>query len=105
MTKSLKFTPAKPCCDGCVLEAMTIAGFDYTQPFVVLSGVANQPKRGRAALLEPILASGKDIFVIVSAPLPKTEESEKPAEAAAEEDSAIGETTLREILGIPTEKA
>ena len=47
MDQGPKFTPAKPCCDACVLEAMSNAGFVYTHPFVVVSGLANQSKRSR----------------------------------------------------------
>lgn len=100
MKKPIKFIPAKPCCDSCVLEALTTAGFDYTEPFVVVSGAAGRSKRSRAALLESILEMSGDVVILVSSPAAKTEDVPKPAEADLGDVSALGESTMRQILGV-----
>ena len=101
MKKTLKWTPAKPCCDTCVLQAMTTAGFDYTVPFVVLSGAAGQSKRTRAALVESLLNTDGEVFVIVSPPVAETEEvSETPDPGEA---ASLDEKAMCELLGVEGE--
>ncbi len=104
MTKTIKFTPAKPCCETCVTEAMGNAGFDYTEPFVIISGFAGQAKRSRAALLDSLLDSRSTAIILVSSPVPTKSDEVPPAAVHATEDvSSLDENTMREILGITAE--
>lgn len=69
MSSFVKTTPAVPCCDACVLDALERAGFRYSEAFVVVSARARVSRRRRRQHVDQLssLVQG-DFVVLVSIP-------------------------------------
>ena len=58
-----------PCCDACVLDALERAGFQYSEPFVIVSTSARVSRRRRRQLVDQLLSLVQgDFVVLVSTP-------------------------------------
>lgn len=100
MTDTLRITPAKPCCNDCVLVALTASGFDYTEPFVIYSGLAHLSARARRELVEQLVATGQHVLLTVSTPVPAECRGDENAPAAvADESAAPTAEELTQLLG------
>jgi hypothetical protein len=105
MSDGLRVTPARPCCDSCVLEALALASFDYSEPFVVYSGLRELSGTARRALVEQLIANATgEVALVVSAPVPAEhrESPTSPDGPAAEADDETGPSAeeLQQILGV-----
>ena len=98
----IRFTPAQPDCPACAAEAMTAAGLDVTQPFVVLSAAGDTLD---ADLVRDLVANtvGSKIFIMVSTPLAAkhTDDGEEEEDEGFDvSQDELGESDLRAILGV-----
>ena len=112
MSEKIRITPAKPCCDSCVIEALTIAGFDYHEPFVVYSSLGSMPPRARREFVEQLIASAEaGVALIVSTPIPaelRAAAEQNATESAGQpqdESAAPSPAELSGILGLADQSA
>ncbi len=95
----MRITPSKPCCDGCVLEALTISGFDYSEPFVVYSNLSKMPARARREFVEQLIRNAHDAVLVVSTPVPAEFRREETKQEESNDDAAPTPEELTQILG------
>lgn len=94
--------PANPCCDACVISALQRGQFDYTQPFILFSGLRSMSARERAAMIESVVKNHDgDIVLMVSCPAPPVEEEPEEVDVPETTDSdPLSEEMLRDVLGL-----
>jgi hypothetical protein len=87
----LRTTAVTPCCDACVISSLTDAAFDYTEKYVIYSGLQSVAARSRRALVEALIDNAEgDVILVVSAPVPAEFREDGAAAPAAEENTDDG---------------
>jgi hypothetical protein len=95
----LRTTAVTPCCDTCVLSSLSHAAFDYTEKYVIYSGLKSVASRSRRDLVEALIDNAEgEVILVVSAPVPAEFREDGAAAPAAEESTDEGAAPTAEDL-------
>ncbi len=97
---TLRFTPASVDCLECANNALTYAGLDLTDPFLIVSGSEGKVD---PRLIESIVSANSEskIFLIISSPIIRSGDEKAHHEGPElSDDEPLTDEALREILGV-----
>lgn len=102
--REIAFTPVIACCDGCVLAGLRDAGFDLSNPFVIVSGIASRSTADRTSLLDTLVAGERsEVFILLATAASSAHDDDRELPNIPTDDAILDEKTMREILGLENE--